>query len=90
VWSTRVAFFDHPPHLALNLTELRVERRSPGIEHDVPLWGDFSAVQAENFAEAAFDAIADDGLPDRPWHGESKTRSQFDRRAFARPAKGGE
>src|SRR5579862_2003583 len=94
-WSARVAFFDHPPHFALDLGELRFQRRAARIDHDVPLRREFGPVQPEGFAKTALDSISDHGFADRARHCEAQTGPTFPRggvqgRDFARPAKGGE
>jgi hypothetical protein len=46
-------------------------------------------MQAERFAQAALDAVANDGSADGAGHGESQPRTGRGRRFGTRPAKGG-
>lgn len=95
---SRSAFFDHPGESPLKFGKTGGKRRPPGVEHDVPLRSKLRAMQAEDFAQAPLDAIANHGASDRARHGNPQSSAvrwrglsplRF-RPTYARPAKRGE
>lgn len=60
----RSAFFDHLAECSLDLRERRLERRSAGIDHDIPLRSDFHAMQPERLPNAPLDPVANDRSAD--------------------------
>lgn len=88
VW-LRPAFVDHLLERPLDFGKRRVEGGAAGIDHDIPLRADFGAVEPEGFAEAALNAVADDGSANRAGHGETQARARS-RGPRVRQAKGGE
>lgn len=65
------AFLNHLTEPPLDFVESRRKRRPPRVDHDVPLRAEFGAMQAERFANAAFDTVADHCIPDSSRHGET-------------------
>ncbi len=54
----RSAFLDHLCERPLDFGKRCAERRTPRIDHDIPLASDFGAVHPEGFADAAFNSVA--------------------------------
>lgn len=67
-----------------------MERRAARIENDVPLRRDLIAMQAEGFAQTAFDAVADHGSAESARNGESNARARLQCGLTACLAEGGE
>jgi len=71
----RSAFFDHLPQRPLDIRKGGAQGSPAGVNHDIPLWSDFRAVQPEGFPNAPFDPVADHRSADRARHRKSQSSS---------------
>ena len=71
----RSAFIDHLSERPLDFGKWSQQRRAAGIENDIPLRPDFSAVQSKRLAEAPLDPVPRDRSADGAWHRETQSRA---------------
>jgi len=64
------AFFNHPLKRPLDFRKWRIERRSPGVDDDIPRPNKFGAMDTKRFPEPAFDPVADHRSADRSRDGK--------------------
>jgi hypothetical protein len=62
-------------YLAFQVREGKVQGRPAGIDDNRPRRAQFREVQTHRFPEPAFDAVANDGAPQRARRSEADTRS---------------
>lgn len=69
------AFFDQPAESPFDGGKTCIERRAPGVEHDIPLRSEFRAMQAKGRAKTPLDAIANHGSADSARDRKTQSRA---------------
>jgi hypothetical protein len=79
------AFFNHPSQSPFERRETGIERRAPGVKHDIPLRSEFRAMQSKYRAQTPLNTIANHGSADRPRDRKSEPWTLYARPKDARP-----